>query len=110
MAVALAGCASDGLTPLGASVQALVQQGESPDVQAEAIPYASLVIRAGQVRGLMVMGASIGSYSFWPSRDGLLLEFQEDGLTALSGMEQELISSRYHTGSATPAEEVVATP
>ncbi|WP_111414087.1 YjbF family lipoprotein [Billgrantia lactosivorans] len=94
-----AGCASDGLTPLGASLQALLPNSESLGDQARDIPYASLAIKAGDVRGLMVMGAQQGGFSYWPSREGLLLTFQDDALMTFTGLEQELLSTRYDSAT-----------
>ncbi|MCE8014823.1 YjbF family lipoprotein [Halomonas sp. MCCC 1A17488] len=91
----LAGCASDGLSPLGASLQTVLpSRGEASDQAAE-IPYATLALRMGDLQGLAVMGTRAGDHSYWPLADGVLLALHAGGLYATSGLAQDLLATHY---------------
>lgn len=90
----LSGCASSGATPLGASLNAILSGGDA-SAQAEAIPYASLDARIGDIRGLMVMGAQAGDMTYWPGRNGVVLELEQDGLHAFQGLDARLLGTQY---------------
>ncbi|XKE47215.1 YjbF family lipoprotein [Halomonas organivorans] len=94
----LGGCASSGKTPLGASVAALWPDRSEAQVRATELPYASLSARLGDVQGLLVMGAQAGDVSYWPARDGLVLELWQGGLHAVRGLETDLLGSEYSPG------------
>ena len=93
--LAASGCASDGTTPLGATLQGLVHDQKAVNDQAAEIPYASLSVRLGSMRGLMVMGAQAGDHTWWPGAEGTSLSLYGGGLYAASGMEEELLATRY---------------
>lgn len=93
--VAVAGCASSGTTPLGASLQALWPDRQATAEQAEALPYASLSARLGAVEGLLVMGAEAGAMSVWPAPRGVVLELHDGGLHAFTGLDQTLLGTDY---------------
>lgn len=93
----LAGCASSGTTPLGASLQALMPTSDRIGEQAASIPHATLSARLGEVQGLLVMGAQAGDVSYWPSRGGGVLELHDGGLHATAGLPEDLLGTRYGT-------------
>lgn len=95
-----AGCASHGTTPLGATLQGLVHDREAVNEQAAQIPYASLSVRLDSMRGLMVMGAQAGDHTWWPGAEGTALALLGGGLYAASGMEDELLATRYRAGDS----------
>ncbi|MBF8223916.1 YjbF family lipoprotein [Halomonas sp. 328] len=84
---------------MSASLQALWGSDGADAERAEALPHASLLVQAGDIRGLMVMGFRVGQQSYWPSADGLTLELSGDGLFAVDGLEQTLLATHY-TGLA----------
>lgn len=98
MPLLLAGCASSGSTPLGASLEALWPADDTISDQAAAIPHASLSARLGDLQGLLVMGASAGDMSYWPSRNGGVLELHDGGLHATAGLPDNLLGTRYDNG------------
>ncbi|MCE9664982.1 YjbF family lipoprotein [Halomonas sp. M5N1S17] len=94
-AFGLTACASDGLTPLGASLQTVLPQQGDVAAQAAEVPYASLSLRMGNLQGLAVMGAQANEQSYWPLTDGAMLALHAGGLYATSGLEQDLLATHY---------------
>ncbi|WP_052719309.1 hypothetical protein [Halomonas sp. HG01] len=94
MAVLMSGCASSGSTPLGASLSAILFGG---DIQAEAqaLPYASLDASIGDIEGLLVLGTQAGDMTYWPAREGVILELSDGGLHAFQGPNTRLLGSTY---------------
>ncbi|MCK2182989.1 YjbF family lipoprotein [Halomonas getboli] len=90
----LSGCASSGSTPLGASLDAILFGGDT-GAQAAAVPYASLDARLGDIQGLWVMGAQAGDITYWPGRNGVVLELEQGGLQAFQGLDTQLLGTRY---------------
>lgn len=91
----LVGCSSSGTTPLGDSLKALFPASEQADARAASIPHATLSARLGDVQGLLVMGAQAGHLSYWPSREGGVLELNDGGLHATAGLPEDLLGTRY---------------
>jgi hypothetical protein len=90
----LGGCASSGSTPLGASLSAIFASGDTA-AEAETVPYASLDASIGNIQGLLVMGARAGDMTYWPGRNGVVVELKQGGLHAFRGLDTRLLGSRY---------------
>ena len=91
----LAGCTSGGPSPLGSALQEGLIDGGPPAERAEAIPYASLQLDAGDRRGLVVMGAQAGDTTLWPTGNQGLVTLYREGLQATAGLERDLLDTRY---------------
>ena len=91
----LAGCASGGLSPLGDALQDLLPGGDQAGERAEALPYASLALDAGDRRGLVVMGAQAGDTTLWPTGSRGLITLYREGLQATAGLPRDLLDTRY---------------
>ena len=102
--LASTGCGSHGATPLGATLQGMVHDQEAVHAQAAEVPYASLSVRLGSLRGLMVMGAHAGANTWWPGAEGSSLALYGGGLYAASGMEQDLLATRYYPAAGRDAD------
>ncbi|WP_412930344.1 YjbF family lipoprotein [Halomonas sp.] len=94
----LAGCASQGQTPLAASLQALWPDDEVTVANASAIPHASLSVSIGDVQGLMVLGTQAGDMTYWPAQHGMVLELHDGGLHATNGLAEDLLGTHYDDG------------
>jgi len=91
----MAGCASGGASPLGEALQGLLP-GDDPAIErAAALPYASLMLDAGDRRGLVVMGAQAGDTTLWPTGHRGLITLYHEGLQATAGLPLDLLDTRY---------------
>lgn len=91
----LGGCANGGTTPLASSFQALWPGTAEDERRAAELPYASLIVRLGNVQGLLVMGAQAGDSTLWPSAQGTTLELHHGGLQSFSGPDVALLGTTY---------------
>jgi len=96
----LAGCASGGATPLGDALQGLLPGNDPAAERAAALPYASLMLDAGDRRGLVVMGAQAGDTTLWPTGNRGLITLHQEGLQATAGLPQDLLDTRYWPAGA----------
>lgn len=104
MAMLLAGCASGGNSPLAEIIGDTLTPSGDPAGRAAEIPFASLAIDTGDRRGLVVLGASAGPDTFWPTGNHALVSLRHDGLQATAGLGEDLLDTRYRQdGEAIPA-------
>ncbi|MBZ9538030.1 YjbF family lipoprotein [Modicisalibacter tunisiensis] len=97
----LAGCTSDGPSPLVRSFQALLPEDTSR--QAADLPQASIDLRVNGNGGLFVLATRRGQSTYWQGRDATLV-LKHGYLTRTAGIDSDLIATRVSGGAsdATP--------
>jgi len=103
----LAGCASGGTSPLGDAMLRALPGGDTNAERAEAIPYASLALDAGDRSGLVVMGAQAGDTTLWPTGNRGLIALYREGLQATAGLPRDLLESHYRPAEHAATDEAL---
>ncbi|ERS91443.1 YjbF family lipoprotein [Halomonas sp. PBN3] len=98
----LAGCASGGASPAAAILGDALSDPRDLAGQAAEIPFASLVLDAGDRRGLVVLGAEAAGETYWPAGDGGLVTLRHEGLHATAGLPADLLDSDYRGPGEAP--------
>lgn len=95
MLAVLAGCTSTGSSPLlSVFSDALVPADDASERAAE-IPYASLIVDAGDRQGLIVLGAQANAETYWPTGNSGLITLRHEGLHVTVGLIADLLDTHY---------------
>lgn len=95
LSVTLAGCASDGASPMAALFSDALSQEDSLAERAAEIPYASLWLDAGDRRGLVVLAAQANGETYWPTGNQGLITLRNEGLHTTTGLERNLLDTAF---------------
>ncbi|UYG01896.1 YjbF family lipoprotein [Halomonas sp. LR3S48] len=106
----LTACTQGGqLTPMGATLMG-GGHGENLSAQADALPYATLVVHTQGNKALLVMAHRAGEYgrdTYWQAGDRATLHLRDGVPTSTAGFE-ELLLGRWHSAEASAGYRVHA--
>ncbi|APX93266.1 hypothetical protein BWR19_10180 [Halomonas sp. 1513] len=94
-ALALGGCASGEVSPLGESARALIPGGSDYASEVQQHGFAALIVDAANREGMAVLGAMAGPYTYWPTGDGGSLALFHGALHSTSGFDEDLLGTQY---------------
>lgn len=93
--VTLTGCANGVNSPAAAMLGDALVDPQDLAARAAEITFASLVLDAGDRRGLVVLGAEAAGETYWPAGHGGLITLRHEGLHATAGLPADLLDTDY---------------